>query len=171
MSFSQVELVVNGDKVKVDLEETLSIQDISRDMNQVAAQMSYWGSIWAAADEEQQRADAYYRKWRAETGQRILSANEKAAEWKVRQDIESDETFLKLKSSLAQASRNVTLAKSIFEAFKIKANMLQSKGAMARAELDSTGMTTKVETKKRHSDDDLREKEEIVKQALKNKKK
>jgi len=175
MSFSQVELVVNGDKVQVDLEEILSIQDISRDMDQVASQMSYWGAVWAAADEESQRADAHYRKWRAETGQRILSANEKTAEWKVKQDIESDETFLKLKSSLAQAAHNVTLAKAIFEAFKIKANMLQSKGAMARAELDSTGMATKVEAPKRSSGEDeerkLREKEEIVKRALKNKKK
>ena len=37
------------------------------------------------------------------------------------------------------------MTKGIFESFKIKANALQSKGAMMRAELEATGMATKRE--------------------------
>jgi hypothetical protein len=38
---------------------------------------------------------------------------------------------------------NTTMSKAIYESFRTKASILQSKGAMARAELDATGMTTK----------------------------
>jgi hypothetical protein len=147
MSFGQVSMSVNDEKVTINVDEQLEIHDLSLEMDQVAARMAYWGDVWAAAEAERERADAYYRKWRAELGQKILAANDKAAEWKVRQDIEADSAFYKLKDAIASATYNATMAKVIYESFRTKASILQSKGAMARAEIDSTGMTTKREAK------------------------
>jgi hypothetical protein len=151
MSYGVIEMEVDGKPVEINLDEQMVIHDISSEMDQVAAQMSYWGEVWANAEAEAELADSYYRKWRAETGQKILAANDKAAEWKVRQDIEADPQFYKLKSAIAKSTHNTTMAKVIYESFKVKASILQSKGAMMRAELDSTGMTTKFTPKEMES--------------------
>lgn len=143
MSFLVIDIVVNGEFVKANVADELEISDISSDMDKVASQIAYWGNIWAEADKEEQTAKAYYRNWKAITGNKFVEDNEKLAEWKVRQQLEALDEFRTIKEGLARASKNVLLAKSVYEAFKAKANILQSKGAMMRAELDSTSMKTK----------------------------
>jgi len=140
---SLVELRVDGQDISIDLDAELEIGDVSSDMDQIAAQMAYWGSVWAAAEYERVRVEAHYRQWRAQRKQAISQQNTKLAEWKVTQEIQSDPDYVKLYRAQAEAVKNSTLAKSIFEAHRIKANMLQSKGAMMRSELDATGMSTK----------------------------
>jgi hypothetical protein len=132
---------VDGKKIVVKRSD-LVIDDISSGQSRVAYQMAHWASIWASAESERIRTDAYYRKWRATVAGKILRRDPKAAEWKVRQAIESDPMFEKLKSALADAERNVILTKGIFESFRIKANALQSRGAMARAEFEAIGLST-----------------------------
>jgi hypothetical protein len=140
--FMEVEIKVNGIDVKANIREELEIADISDDMNKVASQMAFWGSVWASAEQEAAAAEAYYRKWRAETGKVIAAKNDKLAEWKIRQMLESKEEFHTIKIGMANAAQNIIVAKTLYEAFKTKASMLQSKGAMLRAELDSTSMRT-----------------------------
>jgi hypothetical protein len=65
------------------------------------------------------------------------------AEWKIRQKLEALDEFHTIKQGLSMAAKNVLLARTVFESFKAKASMLQSKGAMMRSELDSTSMRTK----------------------------
>jgi len=157
MSFNKIDITVNGEKLAMDLNETLEIGDISEDMKKVAAQMGFWGSVWAAAEGEMERCDAFYRKWRAETTKKLMAANDKMAEWKLKQEVEADPKFIQYKEAIAKSITNATLARSVFEAFKIKSNVLQSKGARERAELDSTGMTTPTTRgaePKRHKDED-----------------
>lgn len=142
MSFDKIDMMVNGEPVKADVAEELEIVDISDDMDRVASQMAFWGAVWASAEQESAAAEAYYRNWRAIQGKKIAEKNEKMAEWKIRQALEAKETFSQIKQGLANAAQNVILAKTMYEAFKTKASMLQSKGAMMRAELDSTSMRT-----------------------------
>ena len=149
MGFGDVKIKVDGLPVEANLDEELEIDDVSTDMDKVAAQMAYWGAIWAAAQGEQEAADAYYRQWRANKGKALLESDGKLAEWKTRQEIEADPKFMKIKQGLATAIRNATLCRAIYESFRTKANMLQSKGAMMRSELDATGMHTKRSTTKR----------------------
>jgi len=65
----------------------------------------------------------------------MLEGTAKApAEWKVKQAIEADPTFLKLKGKLALAKRNTIMLRAHYEAFRTKASILQSKGAQQRKE-------------------------------------
>lgn len=141
--FDKIEVVVDGEKVLVDIASELEIVDISTEMSQVAAKMSWWGNVWGAAEEEAERVDSHYRHWRAQMGQKIMGADPKTAEWKVKQEIEADPAFIKFKEAHAKALGNVTRVRGVFEAFKAKANQLQSKGAREREELGATGMVTR----------------------------
>jgi len=142
MSFKKTKITVNGNPVKINIVADLEIEDVSSDMDKVAAQIAYWGAIWASAEQELAAADAYYRSWRATHGRKIATKDPKLAEWKVRQALESRDEFSQIKQGMANATENVIIAKMMCEAFKTKASMLQSKGAMMRAELDSTSMRT-----------------------------
>ena len=166
MGFGEIEIKVDGNPVTANVDEMLEIGDVSTDMDKVAAQMAYWGAVWGAAEGEREAADAYYRAWRAQMGKELLDANDKLAEWKVKQDIEADPKFMKIKQGLSTAIRNATLCRAIYESFRTKANILQSKGAMLRAELDATGMTTK-STSVSPRQRDLEEKRAANKAAMK----
>jgi hypothetical protein len=155
MTFADINIVVNGVQIKTNIHDMLDISDISADMDKVASQIAYWGAIWASAEAEAAASDAFYRKWRADFGKTITES----AEWRVRQGIESQSEFHTIKTGIANATRNVVLAKTMYEALKTKASMLQSKGAMMRAELDSTSMHTpsaprskRIGEEKRHVD-------------------
>jgi phage shock protein A len=143
-----IELKVNGELISVDADDLLTIENVGDDMDCVAAQMGYWATIHAAAERERVQADSYYRQWRAEAGRAMLHEDPKLAEWKVKQAIEADKTFQTLKNALAESARNVTIARGLYDALKTKASMLQSKGAMMRAEMDATDMSTKESVKK-----------------------
>ena len=143
MNFGVIDITVNGCPRQIDVDSMLEICDISTDMNHVAAQMAYWGSVLSFAEAERLKADTAYRNWRANRGKKIVDSNGKISEWKVKQSIEATSTFLSLKEALADAVRHATLCRVLVDAFRVKANMLQSKGAMLRAELDSTDMSTK----------------------------
>lgn len=142
MTFGRVEMKVNGEPVSIDFEEEMEIGDVSEDMIKVAAQMAYWGQVWAAAEAEKLRADAAYRQWRADQTKMVLESDPKLAEWKCKAHVEESDTFVSLKAAMAEAERQVISAKTIHDAFKVKAHVLQSKGAMFRAEGFATGVHT-----------------------------
>ncbi len=144
-----IEMEINGKPVDVDLDDLLVITDVGNDMDMVAAQMSFWASLHAEAEAEKIKVDTYYRNWRAKVGQKLLETDPKLAEWKVRQLIESHRNFEALKEAISRAAHNTTVTRGIYESLRTKANMLQSKGAMMRAELDATGMSTPTSDKKR----------------------
>lgn len=136
------ELTINGKVIDVDLDDLLVIKNVSSDMDRVAAHMSFWATVNAEAESEKVRVDTYYRKWRAKTGQALLKSDPKLAEWKVRQLVDAQPKFDALKEAIARSVSNATVTRGIYESLRTKANMLQSKGAMMRAELDATGMHT-----------------------------
>lgn len=143
MGFSKRKITVAGIEVELDTADGLPIADISADMDQVASQMAWWASVWAAAERERMEADAFYRRWRGIETLRHAETKPPPAEWKVRAMVEADPKFVEYKAAMARAEENVTLAKGVWESYAKKANMLQSRGARERQELEATGMTTK----------------------------
>lgn len=141
--FAKVTILVDGVKVEIDTDASgLPIVDLSQDMDRVASQMAWWGSVLGAAEQEKITCDAAYRRWRGQRTQELLGKDPKMAEWKLRAAIDADPKFIQYKQAIAAAERHVVLVQKVFAAFDKKANLLQSKGAMARAQLDATGMST-----------------------------
>lgn len=157
MSFGTYTVTLDdGSQVTLDIDQELTIGDISSDMDKAAAQIAFWGKMWGEAERQRIITDAAYRHWGASGRKRVLAADPKMPEWKAKDLIEADANFVKHKAVMAQSMMDATVLRSIVDAFRAKASMLQSKGAMMRAELDATGMTTRatvnVEDKQRLTD-------------------
>ena len=135
---------IRGTVIDLKKDFDLVIDDVSEGMEKIAAQIAWTGTLWAEAEMEAETVDREYRTWRAEMGKVLLDENPKLSEWKVKQIIEADENFAACKLAQATSRRNAQILRAHFEAFKAKASALQSRGAMLRAELESTGMTTRV---------------------------
>jgi len=142
-NFDEIKMKIEGEEIVFDRDKELSIRDLSADQTRIAAQMSYWGQLQASAESEKIRADTYYRTWRAVNGKKVLDADPKLAEWKVKMELEAMPDFQKLKNGIAQATYNLVVCRTVFDSFRIKANQLQSRGANMRFEMEATGMTTK----------------------------
>jgi len=139
-----VEYELEGKACKTDVKNDLAIgEDISDEMNKVAAQMGFYGSLYASASAKVEEMQVAYRKWRAEqTGAILKKIDPKLPEWKVSMLIEQTGEFAVKHNAISDAERRRDVLRAVYEAFRVKANMLQSKGAMLRAELDATGMST-----------------------------
>lgn len=142
MGFGKIETVLGGKQIQLDVDQEPTIQDLSDDMDRVAAQIAFWGELWGAAEGERVMADARYRAWAAQLAMK-LQKMDGMSEWKVKARIEADPGFIKCKEAIAKTTRDATVMRAVFDAFKSKASMLQSKGARARAELEATGMATR----------------------------
>ncbi len=145
MPDNMITLEVDGSSITVDIEGDTSITDISEDMTNVASTLAWYGSLWAAAREALAEVEDEYRAWRAEETEKLLEDDLKQAEWKVKNAIDSMKEFADYKASIRKAQRLVDRLTVALEALRTKADMLRSKGANARAELDSTSMKTKEE--------------------------
>ena len=141
MSLGKRVITVNGIDVDVDT-QALNIFDIDEAQRTSAAQMAFWASVWGSAEGEREAADAHYREWRAKATERVLSADPKAAEWKVKAAIEAHPDFVKLKAALARAIDHSLTAKGMYESWAKRANLAQSLGAASREVLRKTGEGT-----------------------------
>lgn len=147
MSFENlgfVEVEIDSEVVSFDLDNDFDVEDIDEGMRKTPAMIAYVGAVCGATIRYEKRCDARYRQWRAQMGKEIVESEPKMAQTKINQIVEADEMFIVHKDRIADAARNVETMRGVFEAFKTKAHLLQSKGAMERAALESTGMTTKV---------------------------
>lgn len=162
---SDATITIDGEEIDVDRSE-LAITDLDADMTKAASQMAYWGGLWGAAEAEKVSADAAYRTWRAEYGKQVLEADPKLAEWKVKQQIEASKKFSVHKERIATSVRNASVLRAMYESFRSKCSLLQSKGAMARAELEATGMNTK----RRDDPAERKKKEDVIRSARKKRK-
>lgn len=144
-----VKIIVNGEEHEIDIYDELPIDNIDSDMKNIPAEIAFWGTILAGAEEERVLTDSFYRKWRAETAEELLGNEPKLAEWKVKQRLEAMDQFQVLKKAIAKTVKHSTVAKTMFEAYCRKANMLQSKGAMLRQQLSSDDMSVKVDNEER----------------------
>jgi hypothetical protein len=137
-------VTIGSDTYDVDRDEEFDTSDLDKAMDQVAAQISWYSQLWGEASAEQESADAKYRSWRARRGKELMDAGgEKLPEWKIKQEIEADPTFMKYKEAIARCMRNTTFLQGHVAALKEHSQTLRSKGAFKRAELEATGMATR----------------------------
>lgn len=145
VDFNKRTVVVQGTEVVLDSGPGTDIyvsKDLSEEMDKVSSLIAWWASVKAAAIEEQERVDAMYRRWRAQTVLQLLRDEPKLAEWKIKACIEAHDDFMKFKAAVAKAAENVAAADGMMQAYLKKANILQSRGASLRAEKDRTTVRT-----------------------------
>lgn len=144
--FARQKITVQGQEVEVLImgpgSEVPIGRNLSEEMDRVSALIAYWGSVLSEAIAEKKEVDAWYRGFRANMTNEILSSDPKAPTWKVVAKIEASKGFLQHKRAIATSERNVVLCESMVRAFEKKSNQLQSKGAKMRTELHAQGMTT-----------------------------
>jgi hypothetical protein len=138
LKFSRRKMKVAGEVIEFNT-DTFLVNDIDTEMDQVASLMAYWGSVLASATREQMEADASYREWRALVSEEYSTLSEA----KIKAKIEAHPKFMIYKKALAKLEENIILATKAFASFDKKGNMLQSRGARERGELEATGMHTK----------------------------
>lgn len=138
--FAVLNTVIDGEDIEIPIISDLTIHDVNDEMDIVAAQIGYWGNVLAAAMEDLAAADAVYRNWRAQCVESYLEDDPRLAEWKIKAKIESDSSFMKYKGDIARCNRNVAALQKIVEGYGKKANLLQSRGANLRTELEKTGI-------------------------------
>lgn len=126
-----VTLVVDGEEQTIDLDEVMVIVDPEEDRRTVAADIAWWGELWARAVEAAEIADAEYRQWSGKSTAAGADSGEGdkkgLPEWKVKAVVEGSPQFLTLKKRIAEANGNVTRTKAVFEAYCHKAELLRGK--------------------------------------------
>lgn len=148
--FSRQKIKVDGQEVEVIVLGTgarLPISsDISKEMDRVASEMAYWGSVLSDAEAEEVMVDAWYRRFRAEAKEALLKKDPKMPDWKITAKIEASKGFIEHKKAISQAKKNVSLCANMVKSYAVKANLLPSKGAHMRSEIGAQGMRTPKET-------------------------
>jgi len=142
MDFGKRTIRVNGTDVDLDRSD-LVIDSIDKAQRHAASEMAWWGSVWAAAEEEHLKADAYYRKWRAEAWNAVLEKEKSLAEHKIKARVEADKKFYRLKSAVAKAKHNSIVAEAMFKSYDKQGAMAKALGERKTKEYGSQGRTTR----------------------------
>jgi hypothetical protein len=141
--YNRLDVKVNGQLLEAaPLDEMLNIGDVSSGMSTAPAMVAYWGHVWASSEAEKIELEASFKSWRARRGEELLAGDNKISEWKKDQAIEGDDMYLHYQKALATAERNVLVLRAVYEAFRTKASLLQSRAAMMRVELEVQGMSS-----------------------------
>ena len=139
-----IDIIIDGKKQHFDFAQDLAIgPDLNEDMDRVAPMIGWTGEIWGEAKAAVIIVDAEYRQWRATQVKALLDADPKMSEWKAKAAVEASAGFMKHKEAIAATQRNEVLMATVVAGFKHKSEQLRSRGAQLRAELESTGMTTR----------------------------
>ncbi len=139
----KMEFTVDGEVVTFDMDSDFDVEDIDLGMSRVSAEIAFSGSVLAASMHEQAMVEVHYRRFRAVLGKEIAAAQPKLALTKIDQEINSRDEFFTHKEAQAMAAKNVESLRWIVEAFRTKARILQSKGAIDRAAMEAAGMNTR----------------------------
>lgn len=137
-----IEFLLDGKVVVLDVDLDTSITDLTSDMDTIASQIAWYGRILASAERAAERADIQYRSWRAHASNQALSRDPKLAEHKIKIFVESQPLFIQHKELIASAEELVTRMQKAVVALQVKADILRSRGAIARAEWHAIGMNT-----------------------------
>ena len=125
-------------KFNLNIAADVAIQDLDMDMAQIAPLVSWYGRLLAAARQEVDHLEACVRLAKAQKRKGLFDYDPKIAEWKANAEVESDVVIAELLVSARRAWYVANTLSAAFDALKIKADILRSKSAMARAELERT---------------------------------
>lgn len=136
-------ITVDGVSHTLDIEGDCASVDIDEDMTTIAPMLAWYGRLLAQARWSVDVLEADLKRWKAATTAAVLADNPKLAEWKVKAEVESQPAMNTHLRAIADAWVVANRLDSAFTALKVKADMLRSRGAMLRSELDNTNMATK----------------------------
>ena len=125
-----------------DVTKDLMVTDLSEDMSKVAAQIAYYGGQAGSTNALVSKLEVEFKSWKAKTAQEVLKAEPKMAEWKTKAIVEGRDECVTFVNKIAEAQKNADGLWAVYNGFRAKVNMLQSKGAMMREELGATGLQT-----------------------------
>jgi hypothetical protein len=144
MSENTITLTVDGQNVELDIgqDTAINVEDLSGEMERIAALIAWYGRVLAAAIRSRDIADDDYRHWRAVFARDHVASNPKDAEHKVKSAIESDRKFITYKRIIRDRGETALRLQKAVDALEIKAEILRSIGANLREEFRATGLTT-----------------------------
>jgi hypothetical protein len=116
--------------------------ELDSDMKVLPGRLAWFGRLAGIVRGEVTKADAAYRRWRAVYTNQILEADSKVAEWKMKAAIESHPDFIAHKNRLAELEEMQETLFRVLKALETKGDLMQSRGANIRAELERLGMNT-----------------------------
>jgi len=131
----EVVVVIRDEEVNITKELGIG-PDLGQEMASIPGQLAYFGTMLSEAQANQARVEAEYRAWRAKQIEVFLEADPKLAEWKVRAQVEVLPQFMSHKEAQAKAEKFVHDLWAVYDAFGRKADMLRSKGARERMDLE-----------------------------------
>lgn len=140
----EIDMLVAGEPIKANIkDDVLAIGvDIDAEMDGIAAKINYWGGILAASRAEAEQLDALYRRFRGIQVNAILKGNGSLAEWKTKARIDASDGFLRHKNAKCLSIRNTDQLELIVKALFANVDLLRSRGAKKRDEINAQGMTT-----------------------------
>lgn len=103
----------------------------------VASTTGLVGELIAEAVQEIGTVDAEFKRFRAEMTSRILRANEKIPEWKVKAEVESMPDTLRFRGLLARRDGDLEFLRRYADALRLKATMLRARVDILRAEREA----------------------------------
>jgi hypothetical protein len=95
-------------------------EDLAAEAKVIPDKLIWLGELLGTAEEQKIMVDAEYRSFRAAETERILAADPKLAEWKVKARIESTERFGKFKTGIAVAEKNLAALRGAVQALDAK---------------------------------------------------
>lgn len=157
-----IEVTVDGRAVAldVDADTAITVETLDADMEAIPGLLAWYGRVLAAAIRQRDTLDDRYRAWRATRTQHELGRDAKIAEHKIKAAIEADRGFLLHRAAMAAAEELVTRLAKAHAALEVKADVLRSLGANARAELEAHGMATRGTPPETAQDKDARLREQ-----------
>jgi len=141
---NKIKLIVDGKKIIVPF-DMLKLVDVDDSMKKIGYNTAYWGRQLAKAERELALCEIQYRNWRAKETEKILSENEKIAEWKAKVLLESSNIFVKFKEAIVNAEFNVNVLNRFFQAINNNAFILPSRGKREFELEKNYGIVTKGE--------------------------
>lgn len=136
-------LIIGKETIEIDTEVLAGIgENLTLEMDRVSSLIATYGAYLAAAKSEQIKQKAQYRHWKAKFKEMIFKGDSKLADTKATNKVEAEPTFLKYKEQEAACEENVVFLDKLIDALKEKSPNLRSRGAWARREYESEGMTT-----------------------------
>jgi hypothetical protein len=133
---------LDGLDIELDIEADLAMGDLSEDMDAIAGQIAWYGRVLAGARRVLDNATDNGKIVVARVMEDRFARNPKEGVEKAKTAAEAHEDYAKTRKSIAAARELVGRLDAAYTALQVKADILRSKGALARSELNATEMTT-----------------------------
>lgn len=133
-TLKHITIEVDGQLFSIDPDEQCRITEVSSDLAEVAAKLSWIGRIKAAAGEAAGALEDRLRGFHGAQATSILASDPKLAEWKVKARIDGSRDARVLRDAVRRAQRVHNELSSLYDSVKEKSFNLRTLGGMHRTE-------------------------------------